>query len=232
MELETTKITTTPVISTTVPGFAYEKPLSNHSFIYLASKRVFDFLVALIAIIFLSPVLLVVALAIVIDDPHAGPIYVSRRVGKNLKTFKMLKFRSMYKDADKQIKDLLSKNEMSGAIFKMKNDPRITRIGKIIRSTSIDELLQLFNVLAGQMSLVGPRPTVPYEVEQYTEEQKQRFIVTPGLTCYYQVAPNRYDFDFETCFGLDMKYIREQSFLLDMKLIFKTIRIVLGGLSR
>jgi lipopolysaccharide/colanic/teichoic acid biosynthesis glycosyltransferase len=120
---------------------------------------------------------------------------------------------------------------MSGAIFKMKNDPRITRIGKIIRSTSIDELPQLFNVLAGQMSHVGPRPTVPYEVEQYTEEQKQRFIVTPGLTCYYQVAPDRYDFDFETCFGLDLKYIREQSFLLDMKLIFKTIRIILGGLS-
>ncbi len=231
MELETIKVTTAPVITTTVPGFAYDEPLGNHSFIYLAGKRAFDFLAALIAIILLSPVLLAVTLAIIIDDPHAGPIYVSKRVGKNLKIFKMLKFRSMHKDADKRIKDLLSQNEMSGAIFKMKNDPRITRIGKIIRSTSIDELPQLFNVLAGQMSLVGPRPTVSYEVEQYTQEQKQRFVVTPGLTCYYQVAPDRYDFDFKICFGLDMKYIREQSFLLDMKLIFKTVRIVLGGLS-
>mgnify|MGYP000861923358 CR=1 FL=1 len=231
MEWETTNAKAMPEITAVVCDNSYTPPLGNRSLVYLAGKRVFDFCAALLALLLLSPVLLGVVAAIMIDDPHAGPIYVSKRVGKNLKIFHMFKFRSMYKDADQRINDLLSQNEMSGPIFKIKNDPRITRIGRIIRSTSIDELPQLLNVIAGKMSFVGPRPTVPYEVEQYTQEQKQRFVVTPGLTCFYQVARDRYDFDFETCFELDMKYIQEQSFLLDMMLILKTVRIVLGGLS-
>ena len=118
---------------------------------------------------------------------------------------------------------------MDGPAFKMKEDPRITRVGKFIRKTSLDELPQLFNVLKGDMSIVGPRPPLPREVEQYTEYQLQRLYVTPGLTCYWQVQPHRNDVDFDEWMELDMKYIKERSFLVDWKIIFKTIRVVLFG---
>ena len=133
----------------------------------------------------------------------------------------------MVVNAEDLLVGLQNQNEMSGPAFKMKNDPRITKVGKFIRKTSLDELPQLWNVLKGDMSFVGPRPPLPNEVEQYTEEQKRRLSVTPGLTCYWQVQPSRNDLDFDEWFELDMKYIRERSMKIDIKIIFQTILVVL-----
>ena len=133
----------------------------------------------------------------------------------------------MVVNAEDLLAGLQNQNEMSGPAFKMKNDPRITKVGKFIRKTSLDELPQLWNVLKGDMSFVGPRPPLPNEVEQYTEEQKRRLSVTPGLTCYWQVQPSRNDLDFGEWFELDMKYLRERSMKTDIKIIFQTILVVL-----
>ena len=148
---------------------------------------------------------------------------------KNGKEFNFLKFRSMVPNADKMLDSLLDKNEMDGPVFKIKEDPRITRIGKFIRKTSIDELPQLLNVFVGQMSFVGPRPPIPREVAQYTDEQKQRLLVTPGLTCYWQVQPKRNTLSFEEWLALDLKYIEERGPLTDIKILFKTVGAVFGA---
>ena len=129
----------------------------------------------------------------------------------------------MIPNAEEKLKEVLAQNEMDGPAFKMKNDPRITRVGRFIRKTGIDELPQLVNVLKGEMSLVGPRPALPREVEQYTDYQRQRLNVTPGLTCYWQVQPNRNELSFDEWMELDLKYIRERSFWVDWKIIFKTV---------
>jgi lipopolysaccharide/colanic/teichoic acid biosynthesis glycosyltransferase len=139
----------------------------------------------------------------------------------------MYKFRSMYVDAEERLQELLKENEMDGPAFKMKNDPRITRVGKFIRKTSLDELPQLWNILRGDMSIVGPRPALPREVEQYTELQKQRLIVTPGLTCYWQATPKRNEITFDEWMELDLRYIQERSFWVDWKIIFKTVGAVI-----
>ena len=139
----------------------------------------------------------------------------------------MYKFRSMYVDAEDRLKDLLQDNEMDGPAFKMKDDPRITRVGHFIRKTSLDELPQLLNVLKGDMSIVGPRPALLREVEQYTELQKQRMYVTPGLTCYWQIQPKRNEIGFDEWMELDLKYIQERSFLVDWKIIFKTFGAII-----
>ena len=131
-------------------------------------------------------------------------------------------------NADKMLDDLLDQNEMEGPVFKIKEDPRITRVGKFIRRTSIDELPQLFNILKGDMSIVGPRPALPREVEQYTDYERQRLYVTPGLTCYWQIQPRRNSLTFYEWLDLDLKYIQERSFLTDWKIIFKTFGAVLG----
>ena len=163
-----------------------------------------------------------------LDDPKGSPLFVQTRVGKDGKEFRFYKFRSMVVDAEKQLEDLMDQNEMDGPVFKIKDDPRITRVGKFIRRTSIDELPQLWNVLKGDMSIVGPRPPVPREVAQYTDYQRQRLNVTPGLTCYWQVQRDRNYCSFDEWVEMDIRYIRERSVGTDMKIIFKTFGAVLG----
>jgi lipopolysaccharide/colanic/teichoic acid biosynthesis glycosyltransferase len=194
---------------------------------YWIVKRTQDIVLSSVALIVLLPIMLLVALIIFIDDPHGSPIFTQERIGRKGKKFKMYKFRSMYVDAEDRLEELLQYNEMDGPAFKIKNDPRITRVGKFIRATSIDELPQLINVLNGSMSLVGPRPCTVREYLIYEESWKQRMYVTPGLTCYWQIAPNRNDISFEDWMELDLKYIRERSFLVDWKIIFKTVGAVL-----
>ena len=172
--------------------------------------------------------LLIVAFIVIIDCPGASPVYVQERVGKNGSTFKFYKFRSMIPNAEQMLDGLLEKNEMKGPAFKIKNDPRITRFGRFIRKTSIDELPQLWNILKGEMSFVGPRPPLPREVAQYTNYQKQRLLVTPGLTCYWQVQPKRNSLSFDEWLFLDLKYISERCFWTDVKILFKTVGAVLG----
>lgn len=196
--------------------------------IYNVTKRVLDILFSFIGIVVLFVPLLIVAAVIVIDSPGASPIYVQERVGKNGKRFKFYKFRSMVPNAEKMLDDLLDKNEMDGPAFKMKDDPRITKFGRVIRRTSIDELPQLWNILLGDMSFVGPRPPLPREVEMYNEHQLQRLAVTPGLTCYWQVQPKRNSLSFDEWLELDLKYISERSFGTDVKILFKTVGAVCG----
>ena len=196
--------------------------------LYDISKRCFDIVFSALAIIVLFVPLLIIALIIVIDSPGASPIFVQKRVGKDGKVFNFYKFRSMVPNAEGMLDKLLDQNEMSGPVFKMKEDPRITRVGKFIRSCSIDELPQLFNIIKGDMSFVGPRPAIPREVEQYTDKEQQRLCIIPGLTCYWQIQPKRNDLSFEQWLELDLKYIRERNFLLDIKIIFKTIGAVFG----
>ncbi len=196
--------------------------------VYTVAKRCFDIFCALLGLIILALPLLIMAVVIVIDSPGASPIYTQERVGKNGKKFKFYKFRSMVPNADKLLDSLLSQNEMEGPAFKIKNDPRITRVGRFIRKTSIDELPQLLNVLKGDMSLVGPRPPLPREVEMYNDYQTQRLSVTPGLTCYWQVQPKRNSLSFDEWMELDMKYIRERSFFVDIVILLKTVGVVFG----
>ena len=200
---------------------------SRNETAYLVCKRAFDIAASFCALVVLSPVFLIIYLIIYFDDPHGNPIFSQIRIGKNGKAFRFYKFRSMVVNAEDLLAGLQNQNEMSGPAFKMKNDPRVTKVGRFIRKTSLDELPQLWNVLKGDMSLVGPRPPLPNEVEQYTEEQKKRLSVTPGLTCYWQVQPSRNDLDFGEWFELDMKYLRERSMKTDIKIIFQTILVVL-----
>ena len=200
---------------------------SRNETAYLVCKRAFDIAASFCALVVLSPVFLIICLIIYLDDPHGSPLFSQMRIGKNGKAFRFYKFRSMVVNAEDLLAGLQNQNEMSGPAFKMKNDPRVTKVGRFIRKTSLDELPQLWNVLKGDMSLVGPRPPLPNEVEQYTEEQKKRLSVTPGLTCYWQVQPSRNDLDFGEWFELDMKYLRERSMKTDIKIIFQTILVVL-----
>lgn len=198
-----------------------EVKISKGNNIYLFSKRTLDIVLSTIGLILLSPILLIVAILIRVESK--GPIIFSqKRVGLNEKSFEMYKFRSMLSNAEELKKNLLEKNEMSGPMFKMKNDPRTTKIGKIIRRTSIDELPQLINVLKGEMSLVGPRPSLPNEVQEFEMWMLKRLQVKPGLTCYWQVA-GRNSMDFEEWMRLDLKYVNDKKLLLDIELIFKTI---------
>ncbi|MFC6260642.1 sugar transferase [Levilactobacillus fujinensis] len=195
--------------------------------IYHFCKRVFDFLVSLIALIVLSPIFLVIAIAIKLDDPNGGVFYSQIRIGKDGRKFKMFKFRSMINDADKKLKALLKYNEVDGAMFKMKEDPRITRVGKFIRKHSLDELPQLVNVLLGDMSLVGPRPPLPREVKQYGLSDVQRLLVVPGCTGLWQVS-GRNNVGFDTMVALDLKYIGEANIWIDFVILLKTFRIIVS----
>ena len=194
---------------------------------YWILRRSQDVFFSGLAIVVLSPLLILTALAVYLDDPHGSPIFKQLRCGRDGKPFMMYKFRSMYVDAEERLNELLKDNEMDGPAFKIKDDPRITKVGHFIRKTSIDELPQLFNILKGDMSIVGPRPALPREVEQYREEWKQRMYVTPGLTCYWQIQPNRNDISFEDWMALDIKYIQERSFINDWKIIFGTVKAVI-----
>ncbi|MBE6903043.1 MAG: sugar transferase [Ruminococcaceae bacterium] len=196
--------------------------------IYSFLKRTFDIIFSLFGLLLLIVPLLIVALIVVIDSPGASPIYAQERIGKNGRKFKFYKFRSMVPNADKMLEQLLDKNEMEGPVFKIKDDPRITRFGHFIRITSIDELPQLWNVFKGDMSLVGPRPPLPREVKQYTEHQFQRLSVIPGITGYWQIQPKRNSLSFDEWLALDLKYISERSLWTDLKILFGTVRAVLG----
>ena len=196
--------------------------------LYCAAKRGQDILFSLLALLVLWPLMLLLALVIYIDSPGASPFFVQERIGLNGKPFRFIKFRSMVPDAEKKLHALLDKNEMDGPVFKIRRDPRITRVGSFIRRCSIDELPQLINILKGDMSIVGPRPALPREVKKYDDYERQRLYVRPGLTCYWQVQPRRNDLSFDEWLELDLKYIRERSFLTDWKIIFKTFSAVIG----
>lgn len=200
----------------------YENP------VYLAVKRCFDIVFSLLCIIFFTIPILFVMLLIVIDSPGASPIYTQYRVGKNGRVFKFYKLRSMVPEADQMLDSLLDQNEMEGPAFKISNDPRITRVGRVIRKTCIDELPQLWNILKGDMSFVGPRPPLPREVEQYNDFQRNRLSVVPGLTCYWQIQPNRNSLTFDKWLELDLKYIEERNVKTDLMIIFKTVGAVLN----
>ena len=198
----------------------------SKTIMYFVTKRIIDILGSIIGLLLLSPILIITAIVIKLDSK--GPIFfIQERVGKNGEYFNMYKFRSMVIDAEEKLYQLKDKNEMSGPMFKMKNDPRVTRVGSFIRRTSIDELPQLFNVLKGEMSLVGPRPNLPREVIKFTDYQKDKLLAQPGITCYWQVM-GRNNIDFEQWIELDVKYVRERSTWVDIKLIFKTVGLLLG----
>lgn len=195
---------------------------------YWMLRRTQDIVLALGALIALWPLMLVVAVAVMADSPGAGPIFAQRRVGRDGKEFTFYKFRSMKPNAEDELPALLEQNEMDGPVFKIRRDPRITRVGRFIRATSIDELPQLWNVLRGEMSIVGPRPGLPREVAQYDEYARQRLLITPGLTCYWQIQPNRNELTFDEWVDLDVKYIKERSFRTDWKIILATFGAVFG----
>ena len=194
--------------------------------VYEICKRTIDIIGAGLGLILLSPIIAVVACAVKVTSK--GPIFFSqKRVGKNGELFEMYKFRSMVVNAEELKENLEDKNEMSGPMFKIKDDPRITKVGKFIRKTSIDELPQLWNVLKGDMSLVGPRPSLPKEVEQFDNWMFKRLSVRPGLTCYWQVS-GRNNIDFEDWMKLDIKDVEERNLWIDIKLIFKTVFVLFG----
>ncbi|WP_195959345.1 sugar transferase [Clostridium saudiense] len=193
---------------------------------YEIFKRGIDIIGAGSGLLLLSPVIAIVACAVKFTSK--GPIFFSqKRVGKNGKIFDMYKFRSMVVNAEELKEKLAHQNEMSGPMFKMKDDPRVTKIGKFIRKTSLDELPQLWNVLKGDMSLVGPRPSLPKEVAQFEKWMYKRLSVKPGLTCFWQVS-GRNNIDFEDWMKLDIKYVDERNIWIDIKLIFKTVLVLFG----
>ncbi len=195
---------------------------------YEVCKRIFDLVMSTFALIVLSPVFLAVAIAIKIED--GGSVFYSQtRLTKGGKMFKMFKFRSMCPNAHQMLDSLRDLNEMNGPAFKIKDDPRITKVGKFIRKTSIDELPQLVNIIMGDMSIIGPRPPLPEEVAQYTPYQMHRLDVKTGLACYHECQGRSEDKDFDKWVESDLRYIRERSMLTDIKVIFLTIRVVLTG---
>ncbi|CEH33391.1 sugar transferase [Romboutsia lituseburensis] len=200
---------------------------TNNSIFYTATKRIIDIVCSLAGLILLSPLFLAVAILIKLEDPKGKVFFAQERNGRYPLTFKMYKFRSMVHNAEELLDELMDQNEQTGPVFKIENDPRITNIGRFIRRTSIDELPQLFNVLKGDMSLVGPRPPIPHEVEQYTAYQMQRLGVKPGLTCIWQVS-GRNNVGFDEWVDMDVEYIQNRCLWLDIKLIFKTVFVLFG----
>lgn len=208
----------------TIP-FEFEE--SEHDRNVLRAKRAFDLAVTILLLPFVLPVMALVALAIKLDS-RGSVIFHQERVGRHGQPFTCLKFRSMRIDAEEIKKNLMAENEASGPVFKMKRDPRITRVGRVIRKLSLDELPQILNVLAGEMSLVGPRPPIPAEVAKYHEWQFGRLATIPGLTGLQQVS-GRSDLDFDTWVKLDLEYIENQSVKNDIVILLKTVPAVLTG---
>ena len=198
---------------------------ANNKYLYRFVKRLFDIFASLIGIILLIPTTIIIGLAIKIED--GGPIFFKQqRVTKNGKLFNLIKFRSMVVNAE-QIRDTMdNENEMDGPVFKVKNDKRITKVGNITRKIGIDELPQFINVLLGDMSVVGPRPALPREVKEYTEEDKKRLEVKAGITCIWQVQPNRNSISFEKWMDMDSEYVDKCSIMLDISIMFKTIATI------
>ena len=199
---------------------------------YWKKKRLFDIFFASLILLFFLPLMIVIAIIIVIDDPTAGPIFKQVRVGRHGKEFYMYKFRTMKPNAEELKAELMAQNEMDGPVFKIKHDPRITRVGKYLRMLSLDELMQFFNVFKGDMTLVGPRPPLPGEVLHYTDYQKLRLIVTPGITCTWQIHKNRNDVPFEEWVEMDLDYIQNRTSLNDIKIMLKTPIAMLTATGR
>ena len=203
----------------------YVPPRSGGSRADAVARRALDLVVSVIALLALLPLFAVIALLIRLDS--SGPVlFIQRRVGKDGREFPVFKFRSMYMDAEQRLEILLGANERNGPVFKMRQDPRVTRVGRVLRKCSVDELPQLLNILRGEMSLVGPRPALPREVALYSPEQHLRLSVTPGLTGLWQVS-GRANLTFEQAMDLDLEYIRRQSFALNVVLIARTVPAVL-----
>ncbi|WP_226655248.1 sugar transferase [Pseudalkalibacillus hwajinpoensis] len=200
----------------------------NDRKVYLFLKRLVDVLGAASGILLLAPIYIFVAILIKVEDSQGPVFFKQKRIGKNGSEFNMYKFRSMVSNAEELLNDLLEQNEATGAMFKMKNDPRITKVGRFIRKTSIDELPQLWNVLKGEMSLVGPRPPLPREVAEYTEYDRNRLLVVPGCTGLWQVS-GRSDIGFKEMVELDLLYIKNRSLFFDMKIMFKTLYVLAGS---
>lgn len=229
-ELNTfTQIAKTSATIKTIPANAFsagkEQNLSKK--IYKFLKRTFDIACSFLALVVLSPVFFIVSILIKIDSPGKA-FFSQKRIGKDQKEFNIYKFRSMTVNAEEKLAELKDLNERDGPVFKIKDDPRVTKIGKFLRKTCIDELPQLLNILKGDMSIVGPRPPLAKEVEEYNDYQMQRLSVTPGLTCYWQVQKDQ-NTTFDEWVELDLKYIREKSFWVDLKIIFLTMRVVFLG---
>jgi exopolysaccharide biosynthesis polyprenyl glycosylphosphotransferase len=217
------RISVKPVVG--LPLLHVERPEFSGS--RRVAKGLFDRAMALFAILVLSPVLLGLAIAVRLDS--RGPAFFKQtRVGRNGRTFRMVKFRSMHVNADQMLADLADQNEGAGVLFKMKEDPRVTRVGSLLRRTSLDELPQLFNVLTGSMSLVGPRPPLPDEVAQYGDDVHRRLLVKPGMTGLWQVS-GRSDLDWDESVRLDLYYVENWSFLMDISIISQTFRAVLAA---
>ncbi len=200
--------------------------IKKESLMYLVSKRAMDIVASLFGLIILSPLLIIVSILIKLES--SGPIlFKQERVGLRGKHFVMYKFRSMVINAEELKEKLESQNEMSGPMFKIKNDPRVTKVGKFIRKTSIDELPQLINILKGEMSIVGPRPSIPSEVEMFERWMLIRLDVKPGLTCYWQVR-GRNNIGFEEWMEMDVEYVSDRNIWIDIKLILKTVWLLFG----
>ncbi|MGN7411366.1 sugar transferase [Paenibacillus sp. SAF-068] len=200
----------------------------NADKVYLFMKRMLDLLGSFIGLIILCPLFAVIGLLIKIEAPKGSVFFRQVRVGQNGKEFYMYKFRSMVANAEDLLEQLIDQNEVNGNMFKMKNDPRITRIGKFIRKTSLDELPQLWNVFRGEMSLVGPRPALPREVKNYSSYDRQRLQMIPGCTGLWQVS-GRNSVGFEEMVELDLTYARERSMMVDIKIIFRTFKVLVGS---
>lgn len=194
---------------------------------YRAVKRLFDIVLSGTALLLLSPLLLLTALFIKMED--GGPVFFAQdRAGKDMQPFKMYKFRSMYVNADAKFQKMLAQNEQTGHAFKIKNDPRITRVGHFIRKYSIDELPQLINIIKGDMSIVGPRPILSFQMEECDSYDRQRLTVKPGLTCYWQIG-GRANIGWDQWVELDLNYIEDMSLYTDFKVILKTVPVVFSG---
>lgn len=193
--------------------------------VYRTVKKTMDRVFSAVALLILSPLFLIVSLLIKHED-HGPVFYIQRRIGRNGKIFNMYKFRSMVVHADQKIDKLADKNEVEGPMFKMREDPRVTSIGKVIRKYSIDELPQLLNVLQGDMALVGPRPPLEREVQDYSKYDFQRLMVTPGCTGLWQVT-KRNSVGFHEMVQLDIEYIQKSSLLFDLGILFKTVKIMI-----
>lgn len=201
--------------------------LRTGRWVYRVLKRAFDIVFSACVLVCLSWLFLIVAIAIKVDDPEGPVIFSQARVGRDGREFRMYKFRSMCADAESRLAELAEKNEKTGPVFKMADDPRITRVGRIIRKTSIDELPQFVNVLLGDLSVVGPRPALPKEVAQYAPRQRQRLSVKQGITCYWQTRRNRDSISFDEWVELDLAYVRKCGVLTDLSLIVRTVGCVL-----